>query len=400
MRILIVGLIVLALSVAGISTYLIKNFSTPTAIEELEKQAKPKVNQILIATRAFNPGEKIVPDMISWLPWPDESMSEHFISVDEEDLKNDRTQKVIGSYVRHPVQAGEPILTSKLFKDDAAGFLPGLLDKGMRAISIPVTEQTGVAGFILPGNHVDLILVHNKGSEALKKKTIKTEDDLTQPIQVLNTTTETILSNIKVIAVNQVVGKIEGQSLIGKTLTLELTAKQVEIVMTARSMGQLTVSLRDVSAESKEAMAKENALPGTFTHDIEVSPFLKELNAELLNNQKSNEQRLNEEIAKLHMEKELLNEAAKKQVELLSQEKEQAILEGKQTLDERIRELEAQKKAEQELMAQKKAEQELLAQKKQKNPAPVLKKAPKETKSDVFEIYRGGTSQKQEIILQ
>jgi pilus assembly protein CpaB len=381
MRILIVGLIVLALSVAGISTYLIQNFSTPTAIEELEQKAQPKKFQVLVALRPLYPGDKINLEMVTWQTWPEEGLNEQYISIEKEDQKDSGTKKVLGSIVRGQIQVGEPILTTKLFKSETPGFMAGMLGKGMRAISVPVTEISGVAGFVLPGNYVDVLIVHNKAREALQKKSKKTTADATKPIIVLNTTTETVLTNIKVLAVNQVVGKVEGQAVPASTLTLELTPKQVELLMTASSMGKIAVSLRDVGAQSDEDVASAVGKPGTYTTDVEVSPFLQKLNAGLLDQQKTREQLLNEEISILQDEKRSLEEMTQKQLEALSKEKEQAILENKKKLDAEIRALEAEKS-------------------KAVTTVTAPKKKPVKAEAEVIEIYRGGASESQELKVQ
>ena len=162
MRILVIGLIVLALSVAGISTYLIKNFSTPEAIQALEKKAEPVKTQVLVASQYLNPGDVLNGETAKWQIWPQDGLNDHFISVEKDDQRQGKFKTIEGAIVRRPLEAGEPIIAEKFFKSDAPGFLAGILDKGMRAVSVPVTNNTGVSGFILPGDHVDILVVHDK----------------------------------------------------------------------------------------------------------------------------------------------------------------------------------------------------------------------------------------------
>lgn len=277
MRILIIGLMVLAFSVAGISTYLIRSFSTPEAIQELEEKAEPVTDQILVATRDLKPGDKIDEGAYTWRAWPKESLDDQYTAVEKDNQKKGREKNLKGFIVRLPIRKGEPLLTSKMYKSDKAGFMAGVLDEGMRAVSVPVTGVTGVSGFILPGDRVDILVVHDKGKEALKRsarKGRKTENAnaAAEPLVVLNTMTETVLNNVKVLAVNQALGQGEGQTIPAKALTLELTPKQAEIILTAKAMGQLSVVLRDISTNHEE---QPEAAGGSYTTDVEMSPFIR-----------------------------------------------------------------------------------------------------------------------------
>ncbi len=359
MRILVIGLIVLALSVAGISTYLIKNFSTPEAIQALEKKAEPIRTQVLVATKPLNPGDILNSDTVAWRPWPKDSLSEHYFSVEKDDQRDEKFKEVNEATVRRPVQAGEPIIAAKFFKSDAPGFLAGMLDKGMRAISVPVTANTGVSGFILPGDHVDILLVHDRGKEAVRestpvpKKAVGVEQPV-MPLVVMKSLTETILQNILVLAVDQVVGEVEGTALPAKTLTLQLTPKQSEILLTARATGQLSVVLRDIAA-STEKIAQD---AGTFTTDVQMSPFLRNINRKI-GDQADQKKKLQQELA------------TKKEADMLARDKEddarrQAAIEAEQA-------------------------------KRVTAPAKSTNIVPKKKKKQIIEIYRGKAAKTEEI---
>jgi len=354
MRILVIGLIVLALSVAGISTYLIKNFSTPEAIQELEKKAEPIKTQILVATKPLNPGDILNSDTVAWRPWPKDSLSEHYFSVEKDDQKDEKFKEVNEATVRRPLQAGEPLIAAKFFKSDSPGFMAGMLDQGMRAISVPVTANTGVSGFILPGDHVDILIVHNKGKEAVnkttpaEKKAVGVEKTI-RPLVVMSTMTETILQNILVLAVDQTLGEIEGTALPAKTLTFQLTPKQSEILLTARATGQLSVVLRDI-ATSTEKVAEKS---GSFTTDVQMSPFLRNLNKKIAS-QSASKKKLEQEMA------------VKKDAAMLAQKK----------ADEARRQAERSRKAKQ---------------------ASTPTKAVPSKNKQVIEIYRGNAAKTEEI---
>ncbi|MBT4700901.1 MAG: Flp pilus assembly protein CpaB, partial [Rhodospirillaceae bacterium] len=93
--------------------------------------------------------------------------------VDDEKQQKKRLDQFIGSIARRDIMVGEPILAEKLFKRQGAGFMAGAIQEGMRAVSIKVTAATATSGFVFPGDSVDIILTHNKASEAVKKTRAK-----------------------------------------------------------------------------------------------------------------------------------------------------------------------------------------------------------------------------------
>jgi len=132
MRVLIVGIIVLALAVAGVSTYLIKTFSGEEKVAELKKEAqKPKV-RVLIAAKEIRPGEILAANAVAWQAWVEDALNPQFISITKDEDQAKKVADLAGSIVRRPIQTGEPILASKLFKRDKAGLLSGVLESGMQ----------------------------------------------------------------------------------------------------------------------------------------------------------------------------------------------------------------------------------------------------------------------------
>jgi len=422
MRVLIVGLIVLALSVAGISTYLIRSFSSQEALKKLEEEAEPVKFRVLLASRDVNPGEIINKDQVVWQDWPGEPPNAQYIVAEQEEQKAKKQNEIIGSVARKAIVAGEPILASKLFKRDEAGFMAGILKKGMRAVTINVNVSSSVAGFILPGDRVDIMLVHDKVKEALRKtrKAAKpTRGDgppPPQPLRVLNTTTETILRDILILAVDQALVSPEGNPAVAKTLTLELTPKQGEIITTARTMGQLSLVLRGLASADEEPTAR------TYTTDVEVSPFMSAIEKRLKGKQVDKEKKLANRIRDLEKEMadrdEIMNAMMRK---LQKQSKDQARdmrsklrkLETAKTsrekeLDAAVKELQLEKK-EKDLMAQENTEElEALRRQREAADAAPVKKAvakpevkPEEKKEPVkVQIFRGGAAKTQEVTVK
>lgn len=296
MKVLVVGIIVLALAVAGVSTYLIQTFSGEQNIEDLQKEAqKPKI-RVLVASKELRPGQKLGPDNMGWQFWVDESLNPKYIVVEKDEEESAKIEEFTGSVVRDLIHEGEPILGSKVFKSDTAGFLAGVLDSGMRAVTFKVGATTGSAGFILPGDRVDILLTHSLIRKALdknKKGQKKNKNKGPKPLVVLKNTTETIVLDVRVIAVNAFVDVVEGNNVAAKNVTLELTPKQAEVLITARAMGKLSMVLRSLETPEDESEKL------TYTNDVEVSPFIQNINKILATQRIERQKRLQEEAAEL-----------------------------------------------------------------------------------------------------
>lgn len=275
MKFLIVGIIVLALSVAGVSTYLIRSFSGEENIEGLQKKATTKV-KVLVAAREIRPGTGVTPDALDWQDWDKDSLNEMFIVAETDKEAETLIKDFIGGTARSVISQGEPILAAKIFKSGKSGVLAGMLGKGMRAVSFPVSSQTAVAGFILPGDRVDILLSHQiawKKPDKSKEKGSAPPPGAGQELEAATSSkiTETIMRNVTVLAINQAVDSVgeEGNNIAmpAKTVTLELTPKQAEILTTARIVGKLSMVLRSLRKSDDETEEL------TYTIDADISPF-------------------------------------------------------------------------------------------------------------------------------
>ena len=168
---------------------------------------------------------------VGWQTWPAASASSSFIR------KTDRPEAIkdfVGAVVRTPIAAGEPIRDSKVVVAKGGGFMAAILPHGMRAIALDVSPETGAGGFILPNDHVDVVLTRR--DKAAEKIT-----------GVEKFTSETILKNVRVLAVDQAVEEKEGQKVVvGKTATIELDPQQVETLALARQIGTISLTLRSL----------------------------------------------------------------------------------------------------------------------------------------------------------
>ncbi len=204
-------------------------------------EVKPEVAQIetvdvLVAKADIPMGQVLSSSEMHWQVWPTSASSGNFIR------KNNRPQAVedlSGMIARVPFVAGEPIREAKLVNAKGSGFMAAILPTGMRAVSTQISPETGAGGFILPNDRVDVILTRR---DANADKAGAGE----------SRTSETVLSNIRVLAIDQNIEEKNGQKVVvGKTATLELTPSQAETLVLSQQTGSLSLSLRSVTDASK-----------------------------------------------------------------------------------------------------------------------------------------------------
>lgn len=237
-----------------------------TVADEVEEEAAPVSDMfVLVADDNLPAGTTISRGNIRWQPWPEDSVGDNFVSAETEDenLENN----FVGAVVRRGILKGTPLSEVMVFRRDSTGFLAGALSPGMRAVAIPITAVSSAAGFILPGNFVDVILTHDvrKDYQAPSQ-----EEEVTPVIagSIVRYTSETIVRNVHVVAVDQSFNDLEGEATIVKTVTVEVTPKQAEAIATAKAMGQISLSLRSLADD----VAQDKT--GVFTTDLEISPTL------------------------------------------------------------------------------------------------------------------------------
>ncbi len=180
--------------------------------------------KILALANDIKMGERLTDGDLQWLDWPKEMVTPKMIT---KFSRPDAMSKYANARARTPMFAGEPFYEDKVFGVKQGGFLSALLPKGMRAISVRVSVETGAGGFIMPNDRVDVLLTRKSRGRTL---------------------TDTVLSNVRVLAIDQSYkigdnGKKVADSSI-KTATLELEPEQAEVLARAETMGQLTLALR------------------------------------------------------------------------------------------------------------------------------------------------------------
>ena len=186
---------------------------------------------ILVARSDIGLGQTVKPDDLQWQTWPAATASSSFM---RKDANADAIKDITGSIARAPFIQGEPIREQKLVKADGSGFMAAILPTGMRAVSTEISPETGAGGFILPNDRVDVLL----------SKRDKNPDR--SGADIVNS--EVILTNVRVLAIDQAPKEKDGtNTLVGKTVTLELKTEQTETLARARQSGTLSLALRSIA---------------------------------------------------------------------------------------------------------------------------------------------------------
>lgn len=207
----------------------------------------PPSEAILVAARPLNFGAVLADADMRWQPWPKDQVPPNSIA---RSLQPHGLEETKGAIVRSTFDAGDPLKSDRLVKGSGSGFMAAALESGRRAVAIDLTDQgkSAAGGFILPNDRVDVI------------RTFHPDDAPT------DFTSETILTNIRVLAIGQSVQeKTNERSVIGGTATLEMTADQAEKVILAQRTGQLTLSLRSMSDVAKDDGPKPQQAPVSMT---------------------------------------------------------------------------------------------------------------------------------------
>ncbi len=238
---LIVGALIIAIGAAFGVNQMMRGASAP----EARAAAAPEITgpMILVATRQLPVGTIIGPDSFRFQPWPKELVEKAYFMKEKTDVNT-----LVGTVVRYPITAGQPLTQGALVHPDDRGFLAAALGPGMRAVTVKVSQEQGVAGFVFPGDRVDVLLA----------QTIEVKEGSSYPDDQIFTA-ETIVRNVRVLATDQ---RYDAEDETGKTpvrtfgsVTLEATPDLAERIAVAQSMGKLSLALRPLAESSGELEA-------------------------------------------------------------------------------------------------------------------------------------------------
>ena len=259
MRVSRVVLVLVALIAGGLAAFLALGnaFNQPTPEQPVVQVAQTPHDQVLIAKTDIGVGERLGVSNLEWQDWPQNSLQPGYIT-------SSQTPQAIAemkdTVARFELFKGEPVQQAKLVHS-SQGYLSAVLDKGMRGVSISVAAEAASGGFIVPNDHVDIILTRNGPN---------------------GQTSEVLLSNVRVLAINTRLGEAgktggtddaaqanqgdgpKSQIFAGGAIaTLELDPLQTETVINGASLGKLSLALRSIvdfpQASNDDANLKRNA---------------------------------------------------------------------------------------------------------------------------------------------
>lgn len=256
-----------ALLIAVVTAFMAKSMFTGAAAPKAAavQVKKESGKEVLVATRAMPVGTIITPESFRFQPWPEEMIEEAYYLKGEVDPAS-----LAGTVVRTSITAGQPATQGALVQPGDRGFLAAALGPGMRAVTVPVSGLTGVAGFVFPGDRVDLMLTQTVSGQGPDMKV-----------------SETVIRNLRVLATdNRVTSKTntEGQMVATKTklVTLEATPQIAEKISVAQTLGTLSLSLRslaDSAAELDQAIASGKLKMPETDDPVEEARMLQSLAA-------------------------------------------------------------------------------------------------------------------------
>lgn len=232
-----IAVLVLAVAAAGGAVVVAMNQKQPAPVQVTAAAPAPtSTDEILVAAKELPLGKVITPDDMAWQPWPKDAVAAFMIKRDDKVVAD-----LTGSIVRSDFYLGEPIRRERLIKGANSGFLSAVLPSGKRAVAINIDTagSTSAGGFVLPNDRVDVV------------RTIKPNAVGAAATDFI---TDTLLTNIRVLAIGQNVQDKNGQTVVvGSTATLELDPLQAETVILAQRTGQLSLTLRSMLDASQNS---------------------------------------------------------------------------------------------------------------------------------------------------
>ncbi|WP_375450139.1 Flp pilus assembly protein CpaB [uncultured Devosia sp.] len=258
-------LLLVALVAGGLAAFLVtrgRPATTNVVTNEVVRQEAK--TQILVARGPIGMGERLSPATVEWQDWPEGAIRSEYVTIS---AMPDAPTELAGAVARFEFFPGEPIRQQKLVTD-AQGYMSAVLSKGMRGVSVPVNPEASAGGYIVPNDHVDVLLT-SQGDQG----------------QV----SELVLANARVLAIGNRLGEVgasggataenaeggpQAQIFADSTIaTLELTPGQAESLVNAASRGVLSLSLRSITDFNDNTIARD----GT-TASVRVIRFGQEQN--------------------------------------------------------------------------------------------------------------------------
>ena len=214
MRTSTVIILAVAISMGGGAAYLTRSW-----LKDQTSAAVQPAGTIVVAAESLAYGTTINPDNVVEIPWFSNALPEGAFAL-KDDLLNSGRRVVLS-----PLKRGEAVLRSKITGPGQRASLASFLDEGKRAVTVSVDDVRGVAGFVLPGDFVDIVIIADDGSP--KRQSYS----------------DILLEHVKVLAIDQVASEGEGQPTVAKAVTVEVTKEQAQKILLATNIGKLSLIL-------------------------------------------------------------------------------------------------------------------------------------------------------------
>ena len=239
--------------------------NSPTAVATAAVVPERPMAKVLVAAKDLQPGQRLTESDLAWKDWPVDEVNPAFITDGTTPIPAVEAAEgaapaarpegavasvtraatnlttggakadYVGSVVREPILAGEPIVSRKIVRAGDSGYMAAYLEPGMRAMAIRVTVETAAGGFILPGDRVDVLLTRETNLSNMGAQ----EGDRSK------FASSTVMQNIKVLAIDQSTrAGDDEQAVVGATATLEVGPRDAEALALAKSEGELSLVLR------------------------------------------------------------------------------------------------------------------------------------------------------------
>ena len=220
--------------------------------------------EVLVAETDMPSGTFLSVDKFVWTAFPTDGLPAAYFTRAKLDKDVAEGRGLDGAVLRGAITVGEPLTEGRVVRPGDRGFLAAVLKPGLRAVSVPIDATSGIAGFVFPGDRVDMLLTHEINVGDTKRRA-----------------TETVLNDIRVLAVDQRTDDTQGKPALAKTATLEVSSQQAEVIAVALSMGRLSLALRSLAQiNPAPAAATPSDVPSdtkeerTYTWDTQASQLL------------------------------------------------------------------------------------------------------------------------------
>jgi len=213
------------------------------------RTAEPSVTEVVVAARDLQLGTVLTAQDVKLVDWPGGNLPEGYSSSVEE---------VLGRGVITNVALNEPLISRKIAVKEAGGGLPIVIPEGMRGVSVRVDDVISIAGFVLPGTRVDVLVTLDQGG------------------QQNNPVTKLILQNIPVLTSGQVVEQnVNGEPIQVTVITLLVTPEEAEELVLASTRGRIQLALRntlDVDSVTTEGARLSTLVPAQRVAQRSTAP--------------------------------------------------------------------------------------------------------------------------------